>query len=74
MKRWNFYFSPTCHAVSKTGATVELPVGHGMVTLEDDANSEHVFFPAQQAAFELIPGEVDRLEKGGLAERHGTVR
>lgn len=74
MERWNFYFKPSCHAVSVKGATVLLPSGHGMVTLDDDAASEHVFFPAQQAAFELIPGEVDRLEKGGFAERHGTVR
>ena len=57
-----------------SGATVSLPTGHGMVTLDEDASSEYVFFPAQQAAFELIPGEMDRLEKGGMAERHGTVR
>ena len=74
MERWNFYFKPTAQAISMTGATVKLPTGHGMVTLDEDAASEQVFFPAQQAAFELIPGEVDRLEKGGLAERHGTVR
>ncbi len=74
MERWNFYFKPTCQAISTTGATVKLPVGHGMVTLDEDAPSESVFFPAEQAAFELIPGEVSRLEKGGLAERHGTVR
>lgn len=74
MERWNFYFKPSALAISMSGATVKLPVGHGMVTLDEDAASEKVFFPAQQAAYELIPGEVDRLEKGGLAERHGTVR
>ncbi|MHA1109213.1 MAG: hypothetical protein ACTSQV_08860 [Alphaproteobacteria bacterium] len=74
MERWNFYFKPTALAVSRTGATVELPTGHGMVTLDENATSEQVFFPAEQAAFELITGEVERLEKGGLAERHGTVR
>lgn len=74
MVRWNFYFKPTCQAVTTTGATVMLPTGHGMVTLDDDAASEQVFFPAEQAAFDLLPGEVDRLEKGGFVERHGTVR
>ena len=74
MERWNFYFKPTCQAVTMTGATVQLPTGHGMVTVDEDGASEQVFFPAEQAAFELLPGEVDRLEKGGLAERHGTVR
>lgn len=74
MERWNFYFKPACQAITMAGSTVSLPTGHGMVTLGDDAKSEQVFFPAEQLEFNLIPGEVGRLEKGGLAERHGTVR
>lgn len=73
MARWNYYFA-ACHAITSKGKTVELPGGHGMVTLEVDAAAESVFFPAVQARFELLPGEVQRLEKSGLAERHGLVR
>lgn len=73
MARWNYYFA-SCHAITSKGKTVELPGGHGMVTLDADAAAESVFFPAVQARFELLPGEVQRLEKSGQAERHGLVR
>ncbi len=73
MTRWNYYFSP-CHAVSTTGPTVEIQEGHGVVTLVEDADSELIFFPAQQLEVTLVPGEIRRLENAGLAERHGSVR
>jgi hypothetical protein len=49
-------------------------VGHGIVSLVDDANHELVFFPAEQMELELVPGEIRRLEKAGFAERIGSVR
>ena len=33
MARWNYYFA-ACHAITTKGKTVELPGGHGMVTLD----------------------------------------
>lgn len=73
VERWNYYFE-RCQAVARSGALVELPGGHGMATLGKDVESEHVFFPAVQLNFELLPGEVGRLEKKGLTMRHGKVR
>lgn len=73
MARWNYYFG-ACHAVSVAGPTVALPEGHGVVTLVEDAPCECVFFPAQQLDYRLIPGEIGRLERAGLAERVGSVR
>ena len=70
-ERWNYYFQ-RCRAVSATGATVALPGGHGMVVAEELA--DQVYFPATQTALRLIPGEVARLVKLGLAERYGKVR
>ncbi len=72
-ERWNFYFK-RCHAVSVNGAAVELPEGHGMATIGDAVVAESVFFPAEQTRFELVPGEIGRLERGGFAKRHGKVR
>lgn len=73
MNRWNYYFSP-CHAVSMSGQTVKILEGHGVVTLVEDADSEKIFFPAQQLEVNLVPGEIRRLENAGMAERHGSVR
>ncbi len=73
MERWNYYFSD-CHAVTLAGQTVNLPTGHGMVTMAEGAPSERVFFPATQLDLELIPGEIGRLERAGHAQRFGTVR
>lgn len=69
--RWNYYFK-SGHAVTLSGATVPLPVGHGMVSVSDEA--EDVFFPAVQQRLSLIPGEIKRLEAKGLVEKHGKVR
>lgn len=72
--RWDYYFEP-CQAVSSAGATVGLPEGNGIVTLGENVASEHVFFPAAgQVKFDLVPGEIERLERKGLAERHGQLR
>ncbi len=73
VERWNYYFEQ-CKAVTKSGSIVDLPGGHGMATLGENVESEHVFFPAEQTNFELLPGEVGRLEKKGLTTRHGKVR
>lgn len=71
--RWDYYFEP-CQAVSSAGAAVSLPEGNGMVTLGENVVSEHVFFPAGQVEFDLVPGEIKRLERKGLAQRHGQLR
>jgi hypothetical protein len=73
VQRWNYYFH-SCRAVRVTGSAAALPVGHGIVSLYDDADRELVFFPADQLELELVPGEIGRLERAGLAERIGTVR
>ncbi len=73
MERLNYFFEP-CHAVTSSGPTVALPAGHGMVTLEKDGSSESVYFPSKQLGLKLIPGEIGRLEKRGLARRYGSVR
>ena len=70
--RWNFYFEP-CAAVTLAGACVDLPKGHGIVTIEEDAASESVFFPAQVERFDLVAGVIALLEKRGLAQRFGPT-
>lgn len=70
--RWNFYFEP-CAAVTLAGACVDLPEGHAIVTIEDDAASESVFFPAQVERFDLVTGVIALLEKRGLAQRFGPT-
>jgi len=70
--RWNFYFEP-CTAVTPTGASVDLPAGHGIVTIEEDAASDSVFFPAQVERFDLVSGVIALLEKKGLAQRFGPT-
>ncbi len=73
MRRWNYYFQ-ACRAVSLSGSAVALPVGHGIVSLSDSADRELVFLPENQLELELVPGEIRRLERAGLAERIGPVR
>ncbi len=73
MERWNYYFK-SCQAISVTGRTVDVPTGHAMVTLIDDAEFESVFFPSKQLDLRLLPGETPRLEHSGFAERFGSVR
>ena len=73
VRRWNYYFG-SCRAVCVSGSAIALPVGHGIVSLFDDADHELVFFPAEQMELELVAGEIRRLEKAGLAERIGVVR
>lgn len=70
--RWNFYFEP-CAAVTLAGACVDLPEGHAIVTIEDDAASESVYFPAQVERFDLVTGVIALLEKRGLAQRFGPT-
>ncbi len=70
--RWNFYFEP-CTAVTPAGASVDLPEGHAIVTIEDDAASESVYFPAQVERFDLVIGVIALLEKRGLAQRFGPT-
>ena len=72
MPRFNYYFEP-CEAVTVTGATVSLIEGHAVVTLDADSGRERVFFPQLQKGFELVAGEVARLEKMGAAERYGET-
>lgn len=55
------------------GACVELPKGHGIVTIDEDAASESVFFPAQVERYDLVTGVVALLEKRGLAQRFGPT-
>ena len=73
MRRWNYYFQ-VCRAVSLSGSAVALSEGHGIVSLSDNADRELVFLPANQLELELVPGEIGRLERAGLAERIGSVR
>ncbi len=72
MPRINFYFEP-CQAVTVTGATVSLIEGHAVVTLDDETGRERVFFTQPQKGFDLVTGEVARLEKMGAAERYGET-
>ncbi len=73
VRRWNYYFH-TCRAVCVSGSAAALPAGHGIVRLSDDGDREVVFFPAKQLELDLVPGEIGRLERAGLAERIGSVR
>ena len=73
MQRWNYYFQ-ACRAVCLSGSAAALPVGHGIVSLSGNADRELVFLPANQLELELVPGEIGRLERAGLAERIGSVR
>jgi hypothetical protein len=73
MNRWNYYFK-ACQAICVTGRTIEVPAGHGIVTLNDEVNFESVFFPSKQLNLKLLPGETRRLENSGIAERFGAVR
>lgn len=73
MERWNYFFQ-SCRVICVTGQMVELPTGHGMVTLNEDGDFEAVFFPAKQLDLKLLPGETRRLENAGLAQRFGSVR
>ena len=70
--RWNFYFEP-CSAVTMAGAAVDLPQGHAIVTIDEEAASESVFFPAQVERFDLVSGVIALLEKRGLAQRFGPT-
>ncbi|MCE2483661.1 MAG: hypothetical protein J4F33_12480 [Alphaproteobacteria bacterium] len=70
---WNYYFE-RCRAASNSGATVELPEGHGIVTIDDRNEFERVFFPSRQAQYDLVHGVVAQLERNGLAVRYGKLR
>ncbi len=70
--RWNFYFEP-CTAVTLTGAAVDLPEGHGIVTIDDQEGCESVYFPEQVERFDLVAGVIALLEKKGLAKRFGPT-
>ena len=70
---WNYYFE-RCRAACNTGATVELPEGHGIVTLDERNEFERVFFPHRQIQFNLVLGVMALLERNGLAVRYGKLR
>jgi len=70
--RWNYFFKP-CEAVSARGPTVKLPGGHAIVSIIEDTAVERVHFTALQVSFDLLPGQVARLEGLGRAERHGRT-
>ncbi len=70
--RWNYYFKP-CEAVSARGPTVKLPGGHAIVSIIEATAVERVFFTAAQTAYDLLPGQLARLESQGHAERHGKT-
>jgi hypothetical protein len=70
--RWNYYFKP-CEAVSARGPTVKLPGGHAIVSVVEATAVERVFFTAAQSTFDLLPGQLARLETQGAAERHGRT-
>jgi hypothetical protein len=71
-KRWNYYFQP-CEAVSARGPTVKLPGGHAIVSVLEATAVERVHFTAEQATFDLLPGQLQKLESQGAAERHGRT-
>ena len=73
MERWNYYFE-AAKAASVSGASVDLPQGHGIVTLGDHGATERVFFPAGQIEFDLVGGAIERLVREGLAKRYGRRR
>ncbi len=70
---WNYYFE-SCRAACNSGATVELPEGHGIVTLDERNEFERVFFPARQIQYNLVLGVMALLERNGLAVRYGKLR
>ena len=70
--RLNYYFQP-CEVVTPGGASVKLDGGFGVVTIDDGGDREEVYFPDQTARYVLVPGEINRLEKKGLAERYGQT-
>ena len=70
---WNYYFE-SCRAACNTGATVELPEGHGIVTLDERNEFERVFFPSRQIQYNLVLGVMALLERNGLAVRYGKLR
>ena len=70
--RLNYYFQP-CDMVTVGGASVKLDGGFGVVTIEDGGDREEVYFPDRTARYVLVPGEINRLEKKGLAERYGRT-
>ena len=70
---WNYYFE-SCRAACNSGATVELPEGHGIVTLDERNEFERVFFPSRQIQYNLVLGVMALLERNGLAVRYGKLR
>ena len=70
--RLNYYFQP-CEVVTAGGASVKLAGRCGVVTISDGGDREEVYFPDQTAGYVLVPGEINRLEKKGLAECYGQT-
>ena len=70
--RLNYYFQP-CEVVTPGGASVKLDGGFGVVTIDDGGAREEVYFPDRTARYVLVPGEINRLEKKGLAKRYGQT-
>ncbi len=70
--RLNYYFQP-CEIVTAGGASVKLDGGFAVVTIDDGGDREEVYFPEQTARYVLVPGEINRLEKKGLAKRYGRT-
>jgi hypothetical protein len=70
--RLNYYFQP-CEVVTAGGASVKLDGGFGVVAINDGGDREEVYFPDQTARYVLVSGEINRLEKKGLAERYGQT-
>ena len=68
--RLNYYFQP-CHMVTAGGPSVKFEGGFGVVTIND--SGEEVYFPNRTARYMLVPGEINRLEKKGLAECYGQT-
>jgi hypothetical protein len=59
--------------VTAGGASVKLDGGFGVVAINDSGDREEVYFPDQTARYVLVSGEINRLEKKGLAERYGQT-
>ncbi len=59
--------------VTAGGASVQRDGGFGVVTIDDGGDREEVYFPEQTAGYMLVPGEINRLEKNGLAECYGQT-
>jgi hypothetical protein len=70
--RWNYYFT-ACEAVSARGPTVKLPGGHAIVSVVEATAVERVYFTGAQTTFDLLPGQLKKLESQGVAERHGRT-